>query len=124
MELNITILIQSINFFLAYTLLRYFFFKPIFAVIKQEEDVLHGLKQQITVLQDAIYGHQQQKTQDWQRGKVLLKQRVPCVTEESLFVFKKVAPEVKVLPFDAKAIKEFGQKAQDHLIQRIQHDIK
>ena len=48
MNINITLIIQGCNFFIAYMLIRFLLFKPVFAFIKKEWDERDGLNAQIT----------------------------------------------------------------------------
>lgn len=51
MEINCTLLVQAVNFFCAYLLLRYLIFKPVLAIIAQENKEQQKLE---TTIEDSL----------------------------------------------------------------------
>jgi len=64
---NATIVVQMLNFWIAYLLLRTLLFKPVYRAIMTQEKTEKGLREAITVAQGSINQSKQEQRTLWQK---------------------------------------------------------
>lgn len=120
MMINITLIIQIVNFLIAYTFLRFLFFKPAYTVIKieqQEQDAFHN----ILVQQNAIIARKELELQErWCECQEYFLRNTPPVKMVELFVFKHITPSVeKPVSLAPQMINELVDNIQKILIEKV-----
>jgi hypothetical protein len=68
MEINITLFIQMVQFFIAYWFLRRYIFVPAYAIIHREDRAAQKLEGKISMLQSSMNEQRDQNQKDW--GKI------------------------------------------------------
>jgi hypothetical protein len=65
MEINITLFVQMVQFFIAYWFLRRYIFVPAFAIIHREDLATQKLEGKISVLYSSMDEQRDQNQKDW-----------------------------------------------------------
>ena len=119
MNVNITLIIQGINFFIAYGIMRIFLLKPAIQVIQDEQaqqaklnTIIRQQEQSIT-----IKGGERQKY--WQICRDYFKDNKPSIDQAPLFI--KEMPEVSVPVVPDDLVDKLVEETQRVLIQKIGH---
>ena len=122
MGINITILVQMINFVIAYVIIRTLLLKPTVAVILEEQDVRTRLDESIQNVARANKAKEETMTRNWADCKQEFGKRAPHVaqTEQMLRTeHVEAVPEVPLI--DKKAIDPMADRLADELVERIGH---
>jgi len=119
--LNGTLIVQAINFCIAYFLLRWLYFKPAIAQIQQEEEVYTHFKN--TILERALVIEQkkQQQKEYWLECQRYCKEEMPSIQKPDFLALKYVTPSLEPLFDDAIQLKKLSEAVTDVLVQRIDH---
>jgi len=119
MNINATLIIQAVNFFIAYGIMRTFLLKPAVQVIQDEQDqqaklntIIRQQEQSIT-----IKGGERQKY--WQACRDYFKDNKPFVDRALLFIQEIPEVSVPVVPDDI--FDKLVEETQRALIQKIGH---
>ncbi len=121
MTLNGTLVAQAINFFIAYVLLRWLYFKPAIAQIKQEEESTTDVKNIISERDLAIKRKQQQQKEYWLACQQYCKEQMPSIRKPDFLAFVADAPVIEQLVCDETELKQLSNVVTDVLVQRIDH---
>lgn len=120
MNINATVIIQACNFFIAYIGLRAFFFKPVLAVIRQDQAHLDGLVGQLNEKRKALLALEQSRQEQWFVSQQEFLNRAPDVT---LFqgAFKGFAPQREVSTISDQEMKQLENELVAEIIQKVTH---
>ena len=86
--INATIFIQAIHFFIAFFLIKYFFFKPIVAQINAEDALQESLISTVQEHQIAVAQKERELLEHWQAMRAYFAKHVPVLKYEPFFVPK------------------------------------
>jgi len=91
--INATLIVQAINFGIAYLILRKFVFAPGIALVLKER--AHEARLQTEVMQatEQIHSEQERLTAEWAAEQKKLATQIPALPEE-LFVLRHIKPEI------------------------------
>ncbi|HEB41904.1 MAG TPA: hypothetical protein ENI08_02715 [Candidatus Dependentiae bacterium] len=117
MNINVTMVIQAINFFIAYWVMRIFLFKPALQVIQGEQieqtrldTIIRQQEQSITIKEDERQKH-------WQACRDYFRDNKPFIDLTKLVV--KEMPEVSIPVVRQELIDKLADETQQVLIQKI-----
>lgn len=96
MNINATLVIQAINFCIAYVILRKLLFEPAIQAIAKEEAVLADMRQAIFHDQQFIAAKQESLRQQWQNSHEFCEQNKPEVLHTS--IIQNISPILEVKP--------------------------
>ena len=119
MQINGTLFIQAINFFIAYLLLRFFLFKPAVALIQGERAEVNAFLERISNHQKALEARSREKAEKWRYYQTEFLQRVPFVGREEIHVFKKIAPALYEPPIEEHELVRLERDLIKKLIQKV-----
>lgn len=121
MEINITLFIQAIHFFVALYILRILYFKPALAVldIKSNED--EQQLQTIRKWQVQITQKESDRRSIWQKLKKVSAKQAPEVIKPDFFIFKGIAPSFEPEPLDAKQVDSLVKTAKGMIIKGAEY---
>ena len=78
--INFTLIVQVVHFFIAFFLIKYFFFKPALAHINAEETLQESLVSSVQEHQAAVVAHKEKEITDhWQALRAYFAQNVPSL---------------------------------------------
>jgi hypothetical protein len=119
LALNLTVLVQVINFFIAYALITQLFLKPGYRAFKAEEDRMKQLKEALIHDQNELAYRELYKTERWQRCQSYFASHRPHIAYEmgGLISSKAVEPlkEISAQEYDA-SVKEISQRLKKELM--------
>ncbi len=118
MNINVTLVIQAINFFIAYWIMRIFLFKPALREIQGEQmqqaklnTIIRQQEQSITIKEDERQKH-------WQACRNYFRDNKPFIDLKKL-VIKEEIPEVPLPIVSKELVDKLVDETQQALMQRI-----
>jgi Tfp pilus assembly protein PilO len=120
MNINFTLIIQALNFFVAYLVLRYFLFKPTVAVIEQERAEENGLKKAIKQEAETNLALIQNNKLEWQIYQKEFLARLPNVSISDLFIYRDLAPAIKAPQADTHELNQLQQEVVQGIIKKVE----
>lgn len=119
MIINATLLVQAAHFWCVYLILHFLILKPLFAVLKEEEQHEETITQQIERVTQAVDLKAAQNTQEWVQMQKALRVETPTV-EPSM-----PSPEFPTYQkpaLDASYITSSIKRLRTALVKRVSYD--
>lgn len=120
MNINFTLIIQALNFFIAYLILRYFLFKPTVNVIEQERAEENGLKEIIKQGVETNSALTDQNKLQWQIYQKEFFVRLPNVFISDLFIYKNLAPAIKAPQVKSSELTQLQNEVVQDIIKKVE----
>lgn len=122
MDINITILVQIVNFFIAYIIIRHLLLKPAVSVILEKEEQQAQLNKQLRTLESAIKTKTETLSREWNSCHQEFGKHAPAVVEAQQELAAQGAESVKEAPsLDKKAIEPMTDSVAQELTERLGH---
>lgn len=121
MNINATLIIQACNFFIAYLILRHLFFKPVVAMIRQEQAHLDGLVGQLNDKRKTMLALEQSRQEQWRIAQQEFRNRFPDVTSPQLYVFKGLVSERDITILEDQHLKQLENELVAQIVQGVEH---
>jgi len=105
MNVNMTLVIQGINFFCTYLIVRAFLLKPIVAMIYQEKAQQQALDLSIDTRIKKVKEHEQELQDHWRQFQLVNKSKIPLPEDDH--IFKGIKPHILYPVFSADTIRNY-----------------
>lgn len=119
MNVNATLVIQAINFSIAYILLRTFLFKPAVAIIQHENKEQESVKIVIAQQEQSLVLKENERQKNWHNCCVYFKKNRPSVDAPQLFVFKGLTPDIMPHIIEDKILAKLLADTKIALVKKI-----
>jgi hypothetical protein len=120
-DVNFTIIIQMINFFIGFLLLKYLLFKPAIKYLQIEEKKEEVISEKILTQENNIKNKLEEKSKNWANCKQYFKKNCPKpITEKNIF-FQETIKEPSAIEISDKEIEALAKHAEKALVERINH---
>ena len=116
--INCTIIVQAINFFIAFFIIKYFFFKPVLAQINAEDSLQESLLATIQTHRATVAQKEQELAEQWGAAQQYFDKNIPSIRQEPFFASK--SPILKP-EFEQRVINETAAHAMRQLIKKVDH---
>ncbi len=93
LEINITLLIQIIHFYIAYLIITAFLLKPAYEFILKENDQKEGLLGAIGMQKEHINQIQWDMYEHWSASQNFFEKQAPEAMQSQLYIFRNIAPD-------------------------------
>ena len=120
MNVNSTIFIQACNFFFAYLILRYFYFKPAANAIRKERSVTVDLQVSISTLQATIAAKQYEQKKSLRNQHILYEQHTPHAVQSTFYEPNMQALQ-PIVTIDASRIEQLQNDLVTQVISKVDH---
>ena len=118
MNINATLIVQVINFFIAYLLFRVILLKPAYAVMCHEQELKVSLEQRIAADKSAIEARRRESAQQWHENYLFFQKSIPIAVNQVL-LFKGLMPKIKLHPIDPLALNDLKNQMIETIIQSV-----
>lgn len=118
MNINITIAVQAVNFFIAYILFRFILLKPAYNAIQEDRSTKQSLEHLIADEKCLIEEKRQIIIDQWSDSALFFKKHLPLLIHRA-WLFKGIAPKMKIKPIEKSELEEITQQLSDTIIQTI-----
>lgn len=116
--INCTLIVQIINFFIAFFIIKYFFFKPVVEHIQAEDALQESLLNTVQANRVIVAQKEQELLAHWQSAYHYFKKNTPSLVHEPFFSAKSsiVKPH-----FEPTMINDMVKQATTQLVKGIDH---
>lgn len=121
MDINFTLVVQACNFFVAYSLLRRFFFRPTIVIIEQEEMEKKVIREMISQQKNDLELQKEARRRQWHECRLYFVEQRPEGVAEQQGVFKNISPHVPQYKAEEGIIRQHIAEVKKTLEEKIQH---
>jgi hypothetical protein len=123
MIINLTLVVQAFNFFIAYLLIRYVLLRPALGVLDAERAVRRQFLQEIENIKQSLTVKEQERKKRWQECQEYMAQQKPPLEVQDLYIFKDITPSLTAAPLDQRDITKAVNAVADALRSQVDHVI-
>lgn len=116
--INCTLIVQVINFFIAFFIIKYLFFKPVLAQINAEDSFQELLLNTVQVHKTIVAQKEQELAEQWHAAQHYFHQHSPLIRQEPFFASK---PLILKPEFDHRMVDDMAKQAAQQLIKKVDH---
>ena len=118
LALNLTVVVQVINFIIAYVFITQFFLKPGYRAFKIEEERLRQLKEALSLYQQELAQRELYKSDRWRRCQGYFMSQRPHLEQEVSGLKSTTAVE----PLKEQSIQEYKESVHE-ISRRLQKEL-
>lgn len=85
-SINATLIVQMLNFVVAYLIIRFYILKPTVAVIQREDSLRASLREELAERRHTIETKQRELSIHWQNSKEFFAQHIPIISYHKEFL--------------------------------------
>jgi hypothetical protein len=119
--INATLIIQAGNFLIAYLLLRFFFFKPVVSIIRQEQAYVDGLVNQLNQKRRLIHSLELSRKDQWYAAQQEFRNRFPDVVCQDIQTFKESLHENPLKLADQNELEQLKDELAKKIVEKVRH---
>ncbi|KKP28133.1 MAG: ATP synthase subunit b [candidate division TM6 bacterium GW2011_GWF2_30_66] len=120
-DVNFTIIIQMINFFICFLMLKYLLFKPTAKYLQTEEKKEEAISEKISFQENNLKNKVSEKNKTWAKYEQYFKKNCPKQTKEKLPAIKDFQKESSTIEISNQEIEILAKHAEKALLDRIDH---
>lgn len=120
MNINLTLIVQAINFFIAYCLFRFILLKPAYGTIVEEQETKASIEQLISDHQKLIERRRQEMIQYWRESSTFFRKNMP-IPIDHIALFKGTYPKIK-LKSEKISLTEMQRKLVHAVVRNVRGD--
>jgi len=120
MNINATLVIQAVNFFIAYWIMRIFLFKPALQVVEGEQAQQTKLNTIIKQQEQSITIKEDERQKHWQACHHYFRDNKPAIDQKKLVGIE--IPEVLVATVPPTLVDELADETTQLLLKKIGHN--
>ncbi len=116
--INCTLIVQAINFFIAFFIIKYFFFKPVLMQIHEEDAFQESLLNTVQEHRALVAQKEQELHAQWQSAQRYFEQHSPPTRQQPFFASKTsvIKPE-----FEHRMVDDIAKRVASELIKKVDH---
>lgn len=118
MNINITILVQIVHFYIAYLILYKFLLKPVMAILQQEASLKRDWEIQVVFAKQALERAEYLKQCQWQEFSAFAKTQVPSIAPRMVEQLIKRQPPAPLLADGQRVLVDEVKQA---IMQELSH---
>lgn len=104
MNINSTLFVQAVNFFIAYLLFRFVLLKPAYKTIEQEDQHYKSLEELVMQDQALLEEVKQKQIDQWQACRDYCKNYVPEIYKRAI-LFRGIGPKIAYAPVSEQELR-------------------
>jgi hypothetical protein len=116
--INCTLIVQTINFFIAFFIIKYFFFKPVLANINAEDLFQESLLNTVQRHRTIVAKKEQELVDQWRAAQQYFEAHSPSISQKPFFASR---PPIIKPEFDRNMLEPTAKQAALQLIKRVDH---
>ncbi len=121
MELNSTLIVQAIHFAIAYGIIKYLFFQPVYALIQQERAEQEQRENALAYAKQLITQKERKLVMSWQESQDYFARHIPALESSDLHLHKDIIPELRVEPIKPETIYAAVRDVENSLVKKVSH---
>jgi|GEM_PF-1600567 len=120
-ELNTTIIVQAIHFAIAYVIIKFLFFDPVCAQIKDDAILVQERENNLAQARQLVTQKERKTILSWQESQQYFARHTPIVEQSELYVFKNIVPQLHVEPIKSETIYSLVRDVENSLVKKVSH---
>lgn len=116
--INGTLILQAAHFIIAFYLIKYFLFKPVFAHIETEDALQESLVSAVQEQQAAVAQKEHELSDHWHALRFHFANTMPSLKQQRLAIPKQPITMPEIATDDVQRI---AQQASKNLVSRVDH---
>lgn len=120
-DVNFTIIIQMVNFFICFLMLKHLLFKPAAKYLQTEEKKEETISEKIFAQEANLKNKVEEKNKTWAEYEQYFKKNCPKVSKEKLQTIKDLKKEPYNIEISNQEIEILAKHAEKALLDRIDH---
>lgn len=122
MDINITLIIQIVNFIIAYVIIRTLLLRPAVTVIMQEEEHLALINKSIDSNNQENKAKEENMARRWTECRQEVDEHAPEIAQAELSLLLIGGPEMpKISELDHRSIEPMADNVAAELVERMSH---
>ena len=117
--INFTLVVQGVHFFIAFILIKHFFFKAAVNQIVAQDRLQESLIGAVQEHQAAISQKEQELREQWQAMRTYFSHNAPSLKQEPLFFGKRSS--IIIPQFDQASLKQSADNVSKKLLRMVDH---
>ncbi len=116
--INGTLVVQAINFSIAFYLIKYLFFKPVLAHITAEDSLQESLIASVQEHQSQVAAREHELKEHWLSVRRYFAENVPSLRSSS---HASKRPDIVIPEFEVADVQRAAHQAADALVKKVDH---
>ena len=117
-SVDATIIVQAVNFFIAYLLFRFILLKPAYRIILEEQQDKDSLEKLVADDKRQVEKKRQEQQDQWVTSSRYFQKQIPKPINEAMF-FRGIAPQVVDRVLTEKEIADAQQRVAQAIISAV-----
>ena len=118
MNINATLFVQAINFFIAYLLFRFILLKPAYQVIQQEQQEKERLENRLVADKQALMDMHNIRVVRWRSCQQFCRSYMPGELSKAE-IFREIVPTMAVHALSAKERRDMTNRVSESIVSRL-----
>ncbi len=120
MNLNATIVVQALNFFITFWIVRFLLIKPVMAALSADQKVINDLQSSIESSKQHITCTMVQRERMWDSARDVFVHELPAAVQASEIIFKDLTPSLEYALLSEKDQEAFVSQSAQKIVQRLE----
>lgn len=120
MNLNATIVVQALNFFITFWIVRFLLIKPVMTALSADQKVINDLQDSIEGSKQHIACTMVQRDRMWDSAREVFVHEAPTPLKTSEIVFKNLTPSLEYLELSEQGKSNFIAQSAQKIVQRLE----
>ena len=120
MNLNATIIVQMINFFITFWIVRFLLIRPVMAALCADQKVVNDLQNTRDHAQQYCTEMQVQRERMWQNAQAVFEHEVPAPHTTADSIFKDIAPSITYTVLSQEDQDAFVIQSAQKVVKRLE----
>ena len=116
--INGTLILQAAHFIIAFYIIKYFFFKPVFAHVETEDALQESLISAVQEHQAAVAQKEHELSDHWHALRSYFTQQVPSLKRQRLVIPKQSITMPNLTP---EEVQQVAQNLSKKIVSRVDH---
>ena len=119
--INTTLILQVVNFLLAFFVLKKLFFVPVMTSIQEEQSAHNKLNNSIMNYFQRIKEQEQKKEEAWLACRYSLAKKKPYIYDEQLFVLRDIKSSLSAPLLDVVGEQRLEKEVEAAIVDKVSH---
>lgn len=121
MELNSTLIVQAIHFAIAYCIIKYLFFEPVYAQIQLDDALTQEREHALAQAKQLVTQKERKIALSWQESQNYFARHIPASDSSDASLHTNIVPELRVEPIKPETIYAAVRDVENSLVKKVSH---
>jgi hypothetical protein len=121
MEINFTLIVQIVHFYIAYRILKQYLFSPLVLQIQQEDREQQQLTQAIESRRVLVVQRERTMTEEWDEQRTYFALASPRLEDIQVKIAREAMPELPTYRMDESEKNRIEHQVKEQLLKKVEH---